>query len=102
VTAHRVLTDNGGCHRGCDWATACAQLGITPKRIRPYRPQTSGEAERSNRTMTSEWVFAQLSSSKADRPLLGGYTATITTGPHTGIGGHPPISRLTDLAGQYS
>jgi hypothetical protein len=52
--------------------------------------------------MTSEWVFAQLSSSKADRPLLGGYTATITTGPHTGIGGHPPISRLTDLAGQYS
>jgi hypothetical protein len=21
--------------------------------------------------------------------------------PHTGIGGHPPISRLTNLSGQY-
>jgi transposase InsO family protein len=43
VTARRVLTDNGGCYRSGAWAAACAELGITPKRIRPYRPQTNCE-----------------------------------------------------------
>jgi transposase InsO family protein len=39
VIARRVLTDNGGCYRSRDWATACAELGIAAKRTRPYRPQ---------------------------------------------------------------
>jgi transposase InsO family protein len=103
ITARRVLTDNGGCYRSRDWATACAQLGITPKRTRPYRPQTNGKVERFNRTMTSEWAFAQLFTSEADRRAA--FPAWLHTynhhRPHTGIGGHPPISRLTNLAGQY-
>ncbi|MBN1092497.1 IS481 family transposase [Blastococcus sp. TML/M2B] len=104
VTARRVLTDNGGCYRSRDWAAACAQLNITPKRTRPYRPQTNGKVERFNRTMTSEWAFAQLFTSEADRRAafpawLHGYNHHR---PHTGIGGHPPISRLTNLPGQYS
>src|SRR3712207_4015292 len=41
VTARRVLTDNGGCHRSRDWATALPAVGITPNRTRPYRPQTN-------------------------------------------------------------
>src|SRR4051794_8632934 len=45
VTARRVLTDNGGCYRSRDWASTCAELGITAKRIRPYRPQTNGKVE---------------------------------------------------------
>jgi transposase InsO family protein len=104
VTSRRVLTDNGGCYRSRDWATACAELGITPKRTRPYRPQTNGKVERFNRTMTSEWAFAQLFTSEADRRAafpdwLHAYNHHR---PHTGIGGHPPISRLTNLSGQYS
>jgi transposase InsO family protein len=67
VNPRRVLTDNGGCYRGRDWAAACTELGITPKRTRPYRPQTNGKVERFNRTMTSEWAFAQLFTSEADR-----------------------------------
>jgi transposase InsO family protein len=43
VITRRVLTDNGGCYRSRDWAAACAELGITPKRTRPYRPQTNCE-----------------------------------------------------------
>jgi len=104
VTARRVLTDNGGCYRSRDWATACADLAITPKRTRPYRPQTNGKVERFNRTMTSEWAFAQLFTTEADRRAafpdwLHAYNHHR---PHTGIGGHPPISRLTNLPGQYS
>ncbi|MGR6966285.1 IS481 family transposase [Geodermatophilus sp. URMC 61] len=104
VTARRVLTDNGGCYRGRDWAGACTALGITPKRTRPYRPQTNGKAERFNRTMTSEWAFAQLFTSEADRRAAfpGWLHAYNHHRPHTGIGGHPPISRLTNLPGQYT
>ena len=104
VTARRVLTDNGGCYRGRDWAAACAELGITPKRTRPYRPQTNGKVERFNRTMTSEWAFAQLFTSEADRRAAfpGWLHAYNHHRPHTGIGGHPPVSRLTNLPGQYS
>jgi transposase InsO family protein len=104
VTARRVLTDNGGCYRSRDWAAACAQLGITPKRTRPYRPQTNGKVERFNRTMTGEWAFAQLFTSEADRRAAfpGWLHAYNHHRPHTGIGGHPPISRLTNLSGQYN
>jgi transposase InsO family protein len=104
VTARRVLTDNGACYRSRDWATACAQLDITPKRTRPYRPQTNGKVERFNRTMTGEWAFAQLFTSEADRRAAfpGWLHAYNHHRPHTGIGGHPPISRLTNLSGQYS
>lgn len=104
VTTHRVLTDNGGCYRSRDWAAACAELGITPKRTRPYRPQTNGKVERFNRTMTSEWAFAQLFTAEGDRRAA--FPAWLHTynhhRPHTGIGGHPPISRLTNVSGQYT
>ena len=103
VTARRVLTDNGGCYRSRDWASACAELGITAKRTRPYRPQTNGKVERFNRTMTSEWAFAQLFTSETDRRAAfpGWLHVYNHHRPHTGIGGHPPISRLTNLSGQY-
>ncbi|WP_460549619.1 IS481 family transposase, partial [Geodermatophilus aquaeductus] len=103
VTARRVLTDNGGCYRSRHWTAACAQLGLTPKRTRPYRPQTNGKVERFNRTMTREWAFAQFFPSEADRRAA--FPAWLHAynhhRPHTGIGGHPPISRLTNLPGQY-
>jgi transposase InsO family protein len=104
VPARRVLTDNGGCYRSRDWAAACAELSIAPKRTRPYRPQTNGKVERFNRTMTGEWAFAQLFTSEADRRAA--FPAWLHVynhhRPHTGIGGHPPISRLTNLSGQYN
>jgi transposase InsO family protein len=104
VTAHRVLTDNGGCYRSRDWAAACAELGLTAKRTRPYRPQTNGKVERFNRTMTSEWAFAELFTSEADRrAAFPGWLHTYNHHrPHTGIGGQAPITRLTNLPGQYT
>jgi transposase InsO family protein len=104
VTSRRVLTDNGACYRSRSWADACTELGITPKRTRPYRPQTNGKVERFNRTMTTEWAFAQMFTSETARRSA--FPAWLHTynhhRPHTGIGGHPPISRLTNLPGQYT
>jgi transposase InsO family protein len=44
VTVQRVLSDNGSAYRSHLWRDTCAELGITPKRTRPYRPQTNCEA----------------------------------------------------------
>ena len=104
IVTQRVLSDNGSAYRSRAWRDACAELGITPKRTRPYRPQTNGKVERFNRTMTSEWAFAEFFSSEADRRAA--FPAWLHAynhhRPHTGIGGHPPITRLTNLPGQYT
>jgi transposase InsO family protein len=96
ITARRVITDNGGCYRSRTWTDTCTELGITVKKTRPYRPQTNGKVERFNRTMTSEWAFAQLFTSEtARRDAFPAWLHTYNHHrPHTGIGGHPPISRL--------
>jgi transposase InsO family protein len=43
VIVERVLSDNGSAYRSHAWREACAALGITHKRTRPYRPQTNGK-----------------------------------------------------------
>ena len=43
VTTLRVLSDNGSCYRSHAWRDACAELKISHKRTRPYRPQTNCE-----------------------------------------------------------
>jgi transposase InsO family protein len=43
VTVERVLSDNGSAYRSYAWRDACTALGVTPKRTRPYRPQTNCE-----------------------------------------------------------
>lgn len=50
VVAKRVLSDNGSCYRSNLWRETCEDLAITPKKTRPYRPQTNGKIERFHRT----------------------------------------------------
>ena len=59
ITVERVLTDNGSCYRSHALARHPAELGITHKRTRPYRPQTNGKVERFNRTLLDEWAYAR-------------------------------------------
>jgi transposase InsO family protein len=104
VTAQRVLSDNGSAYRSHAWREACAELGIKPKRTRPYRPQTNGKIERFHRTMADGWAFARLfTTESARRKALPGWLHEYNHHrPHTAIGSHPPISRLSNLSGQYS
>ena len=60
VTVERVLSDNGSAYRSHAWRDACAELGITHKRTRPYRPQTNGKIERFHRTLGDGWAYARL------------------------------------------
>ena len=101
VTVERVLSDNGSCYKSHAWRNACAELRITHKRTRPYRPQTNGKIERFNRTLKNEWAYAHPYRSEAAR------TQALDTWlhmynhhrHHTAVGG-PPISRVNNLVGQ--
>lgn len=104
VTVERILTDNGSCYRSHLWRDTCAELGITPKRTRPYRPQTNGKIERFHRTMAAGWAFKKLyRSENARRAALASWIHFYNHHrPHTAIGGSAPITRLTNLTDQYS
>lgn len=43
VVVERVLSDNGSAYKSYAWRDTCAALNVTPKRTRPYRPQTNGK-----------------------------------------------------------
>jgi transposase InsO family protein len=102
ITIERVISDNGSCYRSLLWAQTCAQLGITPKRTRPYRPQTNGKVERYHRTLADEWAYARPYHSETERrqaldPWLHIYNHHRG---HTALKGLPPASRVTNLSGQ--
>ena len=49
--AQVLLTDNGACYKSHAWRDCLHALEITPKRTRPYRPQTNGKIERYHRSL---------------------------------------------------
>ncbi|GER23508.1 IS481 family transposase [Zafaria cholistanensis] len=104
VSTERVLTDNGSAYRSHAWRDACAQLGIKPKRNRPYRPQTNGKIERFHRTLNDGWAYARFyESESARRNALPAWLHEYNHHrPHTAIGNKPPISRLTNVPEQYT
>ena len=104
VTTVRVLSDNGSAYKSHAWRDACRDLGITHKRTRPYRPQTNGKIERFHRTMADGWAFKRFSNSEsARRNTLPAWLHHYNHHrPHTAIGKVSPITRLTNLAGQYN
>ena len=104
VRIERVLSDNGSCYRSKLWAAACAELGITPKRTRPYRPQTNGKIERFHRTLANEWAYKKFyASDSARRAAYPAWPHDYNHHrPHTAIGQSAPITRLTNVPGQYT
>lgn len=104
VAVERVLSDNGSAYRSYAWRDACAELGITHKRTRPYRPQTNGKIERFHRTLADGWAYARLYESTEQRNAalpdwLHFYNHHRA---HSAIGGRPPVTRLTNLPGHHN
>jgi transposase InsO family protein len=104
VTVERVLSDNGSAYKSHAWHNACAELGIKPKRTRPYRPQTNGKIERFHRTLADGWAYARFYDCESDRraALPGWLHFYNHHRPHSAIAGKPPVSRLNDLTGHHS
>lgn len=104
VSIRRVLSDNGSPYISHLWREVCAELGITHSRTRPRRPQTNGKVERLHRTMADEWGYARCYASEGQRreALPGWLHEYNHHRPHTACGNKPPITRLTNLSGQYT
>jgi len=104
VTVHRVLSDNGSCYRSNLWRETCTDLDVTPKRTRPYRPQTNGKIERFHRTLVEGWAFKKFYNSESAR--LAALPAWVHEynhhRPHSAIGKRSPITRLDNLAGHHT
>jgi transposase InsO family protein len=102
VTVAAVMTDNGACYRSRDFAKALGR--IKHRRTRPYRPQTNGKVERFNRTLNSEWAYAEVYASDDARAAT--YTDWLHSynhhRPHTGLGGLVPADRIHNVTGNYS
>jgi transposase InsO family protein len=104
VTVERVPSDNGSAYTAHAWRDACADLGITPKKTRPYQPQTNGKIEPFHRTLAEGWAFSRYYNSESARQAalpawLHNYNHHR---PHTSIGKVPLITRLTNVSGQYT
>ena len=103
ITVERVLSDNGSAYKSHAWRDTCNELNIKVKKTRPYRPQTNGKIERFHRTLADGWAFSRhYNSESARRAALPAWIHEYNHHrPHTAIGTVPPISRLTNLPGQY-
>lgn len=104
ITTERVLSDNGSPYISHLWRETCADLAIKHTRTRPRRPQTNGKIERFHRTLAAGWGYARCYTSESERRAalprwLHEYNHHR---PHTACGNKPPVTRLTNLSGQYS
>lgn len=103
VTVERVLSDNGSAYKSHAWRDACAELGIRPKKTRPYRPQTNGKIERFHRTLADGWAYARFYGSETERRSeLPRWIHFYNHHRHHSAIGAPPISRLNNLPGHHS
>lgn len=101
----RVMTDNALAYRrGHAWREALHTLDARAVFTRRYRPQTNGKAERFNRTLLDEWAYARPFTSNTERAqALPNWLHTYNHHrSHTALGGHPPISRVSNPPGHYS
>jgi transposase InsO family protein len=102
ITVEAVLTDNAKNYIGKDFTAALG--GIKHRRIRPRRPQTNGKVERFNRTLADEWAYARVytSNNQRTRALDRWLHLYNHHRGHTALGGKPPITRATNLAGEHT
>ena len=99
-----LQTDNGSCYKARAFSAAVENTGTEHRRLPPRRPQWNGKVERFNRTLVEEWAYVRVYRSETARTtalarwlhLYNHHRA------HTSLGGHPPITRVNNLAGQHS
>jgi len=103
IHVERVLTDNAKAYRSRQWRIVCARQRVRRRYTRPYTPRTNGKAEALIKTMLREWAYRYPypASTHRSRALAGWLRWYNRRRPHGSLGGHPPISRVSHLRGQY-
>jgi transposase InsO family protein len=104
IVVHRVMTDNALAYLGVHFQQALAATGAVHRRIPIRRPQVNGKVERFNRTLVEECAYAAVyrSDRARSRALDRWLHSHNHHRPHSSLGGQPPITRVTNLPGDYS
>jgi transposase InsO family protein len=99
VGIERVMTDNARNYTDSRaFQLVLLDAGARHKRIRAYRPQTNGKAERFNGTLLREWAYVRLYDTNAARAatlqdFIDDYNHRR---PHSAIGGLTPMAALVN------
>lgn len=103
ITVERVLSDNAKPYHSRLWHDTCAQLEIGRRYTRPYSPWTNGKAEALIKTLLREWAyrFAYPTSEHRARALPGYLRWYNRHRPHGSLRARPPISRVSQVCGEY-
>lgn len=104
ITVERVLSDNAKAYHSHLWRDTCVELGVARRYPRPYSPWTNGKAEALIKTLLREWAyrFAYPSSHHRSKALPGFLRCYNRRRPHSSLGGHTPISRVSQVCSYYS
>ena len=104
IRIERVISDNAKAYHSHAWRDTCTKLKIGRRYTRPYSPWTNGKAEALIKTLLREWAyrFAYPTSSHRARALSGYLRWYNQRRPHGSLGAQPPISRVSNLRGQYT
>jgi transposase InsO family protein len=90
---HRIVTDNGSCYRSNEFARIVGHR-TRHQKTKPCTPRHNGKAERYQRIMTEEHLYAREYASEDERSQA----IAIWNGhynyhrPHSAAGGQPPAS----------
>jgi transposase InsO family protein len=100
----RILTDNGAGYRSHAFSSLLASNNIRHIHTRPYTPRTNGKAEAFIRILQREWAYGHIypSSAHRARALPGWIRWYNRHRPHGGIGGQPPLTRVSQAARSYT
>ena len=104
---HRIVTDNGACYRSNDFARIVGHR-TRHQETKPYTPRHNGKAERYQRIMTEELLYAREYASEDERSqAIAIWNVHYNYHrPHSAAGGQPPASRLktrvTNVRPSYS
>jgi transposase InsO family protein len=103
IVVERVLSDNAKAYHSRLWRDTCAELEIGRRYTRPYSPWTNGKAEALIKTLLREWAyrFAYPTSAHRARALSGYLRWYNLRRPHGSLGARPPVSRVSQVCGQY-
>jgi transposase InsO family protein len=101
MAVERVMTDNGNAYRSHLFRDRLKRAGCRHLRTRPYTPRTNGKAERFIQTSLREWAYARTYQASDERALAmqPWITRYNYLRPHSALNGHPPITRLNNVAG---
>ena len=100
----RIMTDNGSGYRSHAFRTLLNTHHIRHIRTRPHTPRTNGKAEAFIRILQHEWAYGLIypTSTHRAKALPGWLRWYNKHRPHGGIGGHPPLSRVSHATRLYT